>query len=111
MANAAAAFEAAADLPTLLLDELLTWHNTLGHIGFKSSRTPYNIDCNDALQPTVLCTKQQTTCSCTALHYKSCLITNGQYCSPTASHSYHDSASEGVLTIGDITPVNKISTV
>eukprot|EP00957_Ditylum_brightwellii_P018476 1389682-Ditylum_brightwellii.AAC.1 len=124
MANVAAAFEAAVDLPTPLLDvsnsnlsnaqkELLTWHNTLGHIGFawlQELMSPYKFDGNDALQPAILQTKQQTTRSCTAPRCNSCLIANGQCCSPTGSHSYHDPASEGVLKIGNVTPGNKVST-
>eukprot|EP00957_Ditylum_brightwellii_P036746 2782675-Ditylum_brightwellii.AAC.1 len=68
---------------------------------------PYKVDGNDAPQPAILQTKQQTTCSCTAPRCKSCLIANGQHCSPTASHSFHDPASEGVLKIGNVTPGNK----
>eukprot|EP00957_Ditylum_brightwellii_P206652 15349389-Ditylum_brightwellii.AAC.1 len=93
--------------------ELLTWHCTLGHIGFdwlKELMSPYQYKGDTEKQVSIVKTKHPTLHTCTSPQCCSCLLANGQHCYPSGTHTYCNPKSEGMLKLGNLKPGNTVST-
>eukprot|EP00957_Ditylum_brightwellii_P026943 2036576-Ditylum_brightwellii.AAC.1 len=105
MANVASALDNNADLLSpnnaslsAPQQELLTWHYTLGHMGFdwlKELVSPYQYKRDAEKQDPIVKTKQSTVCTCTSLQCQSYLLANRQHSYHSGTHTYCDPELEG----------------